>query len=517
MAIRIEKDEPTNPGGNDPRPNPDPRRPEGGGGGGLLKMALPLLLMLFSKNPKLAITILLIGGAAYYLTDGFSFLNEGGNQNFSFSQGCDFDQEKYASSMAFEPLANNYKNQFPSAASLLQYAPPRKNQGRQGSCVGWASAYAARSILESRETGKSGRASAFSPAFLYNQIALTNCQGAYLQDAMESMYKIGSVPENDFQYNESSCDRKPNSTLKRAASANRTAGYNRLTKGGYNYKVDIAGIRQNLAKGAPVVIGMQVGGTFMRAMERKSDWQPTQGDYSLRGFSGHAMCVIGYDDDRRGGSFQIMNSWGDRWGKDGVCWVTYKDFDYFTKEAYGLYPMGKAETNNDKLAVKFGIVDKNSMKALPVRRVNQNVFATTMQKEQRFKLEVTNSIECYAYIFAEQADGTSQVLFPYDDKSNPYLGITGTRLFPRNESLFPDEVGNKDRFAVVVTKKQIDFNALNTAINQSRQRSYAAKVIDALGDQHVAQMSFNDDGTSIDFESDLKGKNAVSVVVEVAK
>lgn len=515
MAIRIEKDEPTQPRDNNPRP--DPQRPEGGGGGGgLLKIALPILLMLFSKNPKLAMIVLVIGGAAYYVTDGFNF-QEGGNTVTSFSQGCDFDEAKYASSMAFEPLANNYKNAFPTAASLLQYAPPRLNQGSQGSCVGWASAYGARSILEARETGKSGRASAYSPAFLYNQIALTGCQGAYLQDAMESMKKIGALPAKDFEYDQSTCSRKPNSTQKSSASAHRTKGYNRLTKGGYNYKVDMDGIRQNLAKGAPVVIGMQVGGTFMRGMEGKAAWTPSQSDYALRGFGGHAMCVIGYDDNRQGGSFQIMNSWGERWGDKGVTWVSYKDFDFFVKEAYGLYPMGKADTNSDKLSVQFGLVDKKSMKAVPLKRVNQNIYSTRLQKEQRFKLEVTNSLECYAYIFAEQTDGTSNVLFPYDDKSNPYLGVTGTRLFPRNESLFPDTVGDKDRFAIVITKTEVDFNALNTAINASRQKTFAAKIIDALGDQHVTQMSFDDKGTGVSFESDLKGKNAVSIVVEVAK
>ena len=55
------------------------------------------------------------------------------------------------------------------------------------------------------------------------------------------------------------------------------------------------------------------------------------------------MCVIGYDDYKEGGAFQIMNSWGPEWGKNGVAWVPYNVFDAFVVEAYGVYPMGSVD------------------------------------------------------------------------------------------------------------------------------------------------------------------------------
>ena len=68
------------------------------------------------------------------------------------------------------------------------------------------------------------------------------------------------------------------------------------------------------------------------------------------------MCVIGYDDNRQ--TVQIMNSWGSEWGDNGIAWVPYDAFQHFTKEAYGLYPMGDAaKYDPNKLAVKFGLVD----------------------------------------------------------------------------------------------------------------------------------------------------------------
>lgn len=513
MAIRIERDEPQQPRNDNNNDN------RGGGGSGILGKLLPILAVIFFKNPKLGFTILIIGGALYFFTDGFQgFLDEEATNNTELSAGCDFDAEKYDQTQVFAALASDYKNEFPSSVSLLKYAPPRLNQGRQGSCVGWASAYSARSILYARQTGTNASNAAFSPAFVYNQIALEGCQGSYLMEAMENMKNVGSLPFSDFKYDERTCQNEPSSTQKRAASSYKIKGYNRLTKGGYDYKVDLDGIRQNIAQGAPVVIGMQVGGSFMQGMYGKSDWRPTSGDKSLRGFSGHAMSVIGYDDNRNGGSFQIMNSWGKEWGDNGIGWVTYNDFDYFVKEAYGLSPMGQASADENKLAVKFGMVDKESRKSIPLKRVQQNVYRTqnSMSKGQRFKLEVTNSLACNIYIVTEETNGTSTVLFPYE-KYSPYCGIIGTRLFPNEQSLYPDEDGNLDRFAIIVTKDEIDIAAVNKAISNSRGNSFQAKILEALGTQHVERLSFNDGTGTIDFEGDLKGKNAVSIVIEVSK
>lgn len=506
MAIRIERDEPQM-----PRPDNNNNR----GGGNILSKLLPILLMIFVKNPKLGIAILIIGGGLYFSGALDSFLPSEQSQT-ELSTGSPYDEQKYDQTNVFAALASGHKNNLPSQFSLLEYAPPRKNQGRQGSCVGWASAYAARSILHARASGENPENAAFSPSFLYNQIALSNCQGAYLMDAMENMKSVGSLPYQDFTYTESSCSKSPNSTEKSAASTYKIRGYNRLSKGGANYKVDMEAIRQNIAQGAPVVIGMQVGGTFMTRMYGKEEWRATNSDKSLRGFSGHAMTVIGYDDNRNGGAFQIMNSWGEQWGKNGVAWVNYSDFDFFVKEAYGLSPMGKASADDNKLAVKFGIIDKESRRNIPLKRIESNIYRTKIAKEQRFKLEVTNSIACNIYIVTEELDGSSTVLFPYE-KYSPYCGIVGTRLFPNEQSLYPDQDGNLDRFAIIVTKEEIDIAKVNQAITNSRSGTFQKKIFEALGSQHIEQLAFNDGAGTIDFEGKLDGKNAVSIVIEVSK
>ena len=400
MPIRIQKDK-SSPSNN----NNTPRRQTGGGGKGLIAF-LPLLFGLFKKKPKLVLIIAVIGGLLYFtgMLDGF--LGGGNEDNQSsdlsslFSTGNKYDEEKYVNTEIFASLADNIKNPLPEKVSLLKYAPQRGSQGSQGSCVGWASSYAARTILFSKQTGQNPNNVKFSPSFLYNQIALEGCQGTYISEAMKSLQTVGDLPLAQFRYNERSCSKKPTYNEKNTAAQFRIKGYNRLTKNGDRHTTDLLAIKQNIAKGAPVVFGMMVGGSFMQGMQGRKVWNPTRADYNQRGFGGHAMCLIGYDDYLEGGSFQIMNSWGNSWGQNGIGWVKYKDFEYFTKEAYGLYPMGSADAQNaTKLNMKFGIVDNSTGKNIPFQYTNGITCRTKspIKVGTKFKVESTNSIECYTY------------------------------------------------------------------------------------------------------------------------
>jgi len=40
---------------------------------------------------------------------------------------------------------------------------------------------------------------------------------------------------------------------------------------------------------------------------------------------GHAMCIVGFDDTKFGGAFEIVNSWGDNWANSGFIWIRYDD------------------------------------------------------------------------------------------------------------------------------------------------------------------------------------------------
>lgn len=521
----------------------------GGGGGGFnlggLIGFLPLILGLFGKSRnsgnngngnsgggcggKSLIVLLLIGVAAYFLffRGGCNMLSEtGGNSqtNNEFSQsGYNFDANETRKAQVYEGLADDdKKNPLPEMVSLAAFAPSRQNQGKQGSCVAWSATYAARTILEAASTRQDPNSIAYSPAFMYNNIALQDCQGAYIQKAMEFMQQKGAVSYQDFRYDENDCSRQASGQLEQQASQNKIHGFHRLTETDDVNGINIRAVKEHLAKDAPVVIGMMVGGTFMQQMLGQKVWHPSGNDENMSGFGGHAMCVIGYDDRIEGGAFQIMNSWGPEWGENGIAFVRYGDFKNFVREAYGLDPLPKrGAALNVAFECNVGLFNPETRAQVPLKLSQGNVFKTVtpIKKGSKFKIEFKNAVECYVYIFTPADDATkSVVLFPYKPIHSPYCGITGYRLFPRKESIQADQVGNKDLMGVVVSKQQLDYNALNTAINNSTKTDFASKLNDAVSANAVSNVSFGSGANgSMYFKSGGDEKSVVACIVEIEK
>jgi hypothetical protein len=514
--------------------------------GGGLGSLIPLLLGFLIRKPKLLIVVL-IGAAIWWFTLG---RNSGGGDMISqlagLSTGARFDPALYDQAEVYEPLADNVKNPLPERVTLEQYCPPRLNQGQQGSCVAWASAYAARTIVYNRameiiEDGSfesvDGRDSsladlqargdrkekiAFSPAYMYNQIKIANsdCQGSYIFRAMEQMSKSGALPFSKFAYTDESCSKQPSEQDVQQAMPFRIKGFQRLTLGADEQRTDMVAMKQHLSQGSPIVIGMMVGGTFMQDMAGQESWIPTEGDYQQRGFGGHAMCVVGYDDFKFNdtGGFLIMNSWGPEWGRNGMTWVPYPVFDHFGKEAYAVYPQGEGvDVKPGRFDIRFGFVDNDSKRNIPLRNTGGNVFRSTspIAKGSKFKIEVTNNAECYTYVFGQEADGRTYVLFPYTPKHSPYCGITGTRLFPSDHSLMADEEGDLDVMAVLVTNQPFDYPKLNEAMLASPAKGLDAKLRAVLGDELSANVRFSD-GATIGATTEAGG-NALAIVLELEK
>lgn len=519
MPIRMVEDP------NDREPsgqNSDPGRSSGGlGGFGAL---LPLLLGFLLRRPKLLIPLLIIGGIVYFFRGGCSggsILPADKGQPAGYSIGADLKPEEYAKQDIFNFLEDGPGGKsLPAQVSLLRYAPKPGNQGSQGSCVAWASAYAARTILYARQTGKNPDDVRFSPAFMYNQIKLDGCQGSYLQRAVENMSRVGAVPFGDFDYNEFDCDRRPPDNLFDKAGNFRISGAARVSDGaGRPGAVDVQAIRQTLAAGAPVIIGMMVGGTFMRDMEGRKVWHPTSEDATLRGFGGHAMCVTGYDDNLEGGAFQIMNSWGPGWGENGVAWVRYKDFAYFTREAMALAPMGAAgDKPPARFEAAFSLILSESATEIPLVHAGQGLFETRsrLKPGTKFRIRFRNNVECYSYVFGQETDFSSYVLYPYTPKHSPYCGVTGTRVFPRGYHMVPDDKGGKDYMAVVVSRKPLDYQELNKRVNAAGKNDYAAAFRSALG-QDVALPEFTGNRGDVVFSTAISDTRPVLVIIAVNK
>ena len=89
----------------------------------------------------------------------------------TYPRGAILDQALYNSlPKKAEQLSRSY-TAIPKEYSLKQYAPVPGNQGAYGTCVGWASAYAARTIAESIALNRIDKSlitnNVFSPIFVY--------------------------------------------------------------------------------------------------------------------------------------------------------------------------------------------------------------------------------------------------------------------------------------------------------------------------------------------------------------
>ncbi len=533
MPIRM-TDDPEEQGSNDFN---EDRGGEGGpglpGGGGGLFNLLPLLLGLFRGRG--IIWLLIIGAAIYFFggRSGCNFLpvaDVGNTARQLFSQsGYSYNPDEFNKASIYEGLEDdNGKNPLPEAVSLLRFAPQRGDQGQQGSCVAWSSAYAAQTILTAAATGQNPDAIAFSPSYLYNQIRLSSdCQGSYIQRAMEAMSRTGGVPLNQYPYDDRDCERVPDSRAIALGRQNTIHGFTRLTEGDNLQQMNVRAVKEHLAKDAPVVIGMLVGQSFMKDMMGQPLWTPQGMDQAGMGMGGHAMCVIGYDDRKYGGAFQIMNSWTPAWGENGIAWVRYADFRRYVREAYGIDPLPKsAAVASLPLECQIGLMNVNTKRYIRLKTVGQNNFQTVepIRAGTRFKMEVKNSTACYTYIFGQETDGSSYVLFPYIkpgktvSKHSPYCGITGYRLFPRGQSLTADSVGNRDYIAIVTSRDPLSYNQINEAINNSTKPGYAAKVSAAL--ETLTNSSAVSGATSdgrIQFKVAAKDAGVMGVVVAFDK
>jgi hypothetical protein len=208
-----------------------------------------------------------------------------------------------------------------SAVDLSEKLPTPGNQGRQSSCVGWATGYALKAYQEKLETNT---VLYFSPSFIYNQINNGRDGGSSMVDALNILSQQGICTYNEMPYNENDYLTKPSEIQKSSAKKYRIDFWRRVNI------MDIKEVKAQINAGYPVVIAAVVDEGFgkIKLYDSKSIWKKQLGNR----LGGHAMVVIGYDDNNN--AFKIINSWGTEWGANGYGWIDYNYFPTVVKEGY---------------------------------------------------------------------------------------------------------------------------------------------------------------------------------------
>lgn len=263
-------------------------------------------------------------------------------QSQQYRTGLDLEKGDSKGLDIYEMDAFGFGENLPNSLSLRMYAPYPGNQGSYGTCVGWSFGYCGMTTLFARQFDIKNRnvvtAMAMCPYTVYNNIKSEydeSCsRGSYLKDAGEHLVDKGT---KRFHIRESDCG--TTDEIDEGFMIYKADSYEALWEWGYDANEEekkTEKTKSALADGNIVLIGMRVPASFGSGVNEDGAWIKSDDAEKNKGGGGHAMCVLGYDDNRLGGSFEIQNSWGQDWGDGGYVYVTYSDFQTYVERAVSL-------------------------------------------------------------------------------------------------------------------------------------------------------------------------------------
>jgi len=214
--------------------------------------------------------------------------------------------------------------------SLTLITPPISNQGNEGSCVAFATGYAARSIeafYRTSSTSYNLSSNIFSPEYVYNQTKISSdCNsGTAFTLALDLLKNKGVCTWNSMPYSYiNGCSLLPNSYQDAEAANYKITSYAKIINS------DQTAIKTMIYNKHAVIINVTMDNGFINATSGFI-WK----SYSGSGALPHALIICGYDDAKH--AYKVMNSVGTNWGDSGFGWI---DYDYFPQVAsYYLYTM----------------------------------------------------------------------------------------------------------------------------------------------------------------------------------
>lgn len=432
----------------------------------------------------------------------------------------------------------------PDKVDLSMYVPTVINQGEYGTCVGVSSAYYLRTMLEAIRYNITDQDSIdalrFSPSFLYNSIkdpSDKNCsKGTEMALALEFMKNYGVVKfaKQGYPY----CAPKQDATLDENS---KILDYIRLF--GLNDRQEniVTATQKALSENSPVLIAIQTTPSFdnlgfwSRLWVRflrffgfdTGDfglWKPSKSK-SLDG--GHAVCVVGYDNAKFGGAFQVVNSWGDDWGDDGFFWIRYQDYSNYTKYAYQAYlPVENGEKALLSGTVSIKLANLRDTE-LPFLRQNPDLRSNITEQlvaysirdpqptDTEYKFSINVDKQTYLYVLGANAtQQNADKLFPVDSIS-PIIGSNTKVILPSEEQVYAlNAITGTEYWLFLFSENELKIDSCITQIN-ALKGSFTQRV-QAVFDSTLVDFKQVDYKTKkIGFE--LKGKHEGTIVPLLVK
>ncbi|MGK7389346.1 MAG: C1 family peptidase [Candidatus Cyclobacteriaceae bacterium M2_1C_046] len=431
--------------------------------------------------------------------------------HLSFGQGLIFDDKAYDRGPAKPQIYRGVNIILPSKASLKEFSPRAGNQLDYATSVAWAIGWAGKTILYAKNRNLSGSdvlPHIFSPAFIYQAANPddNNCsEGISLEQGLKVVKNIGVPKLDDYLY---FCNGPMTENDKEKAKDYKIDEFAKLFNSDAKAEDKIKSLKTSIHSGYPVVIGMIATPSFKRA---KEFWQPTEAPDGNH--PGQAVCVVGYDDNKYGGAFEVLNSWGKGWGNDGYMWIRYKDFNDYVKYAYEMFDLPSYDTE-----IAGSLDFKMSTDAqMPVTMLEEGYYRMKQSYKEgdSFRVYVKNEDPGFLYVFGTDLTNNFFQLFPQNPNISAALNYSASSIAipsPTHYIQFDNTAGT-DYLCVLYSREELDIAGIMKKL-ENASGSVIQKVHKVLDDKLLnKEMEWAAD--QVKFKGDAKKGNLVAVIVEV--
>lgn len=208
----------------------------------------------------------------------------------------------------------------PKKIDLTFKMSPIRDQGEEGTCVGFATTTGMKEYQESLDYGK---LLILSPRFLYNECkkidGMPEIEGTTIRTAMQVLEVKGVCQEKFWPYQAHQKDK---------AKQGATQDAKRFCVKTYARILNLNELRLSVATKGACVIGIEV---FEGMMTTKRGLVPLPKKNEIA-LGGHAICIVGYDDGKK--VIKFKNSWSDRWGQKGYGFLHYAYIERYMMDAW---------------------------------------------------------------------------------------------------------------------------------------------------------------------------------------
>lgn len=423
---------------------------------------------------------------------------------------------------------------FPPLFSIKKYTPIPLSQDPYQTCVAWSSTYAARTISYAIKRNITNPDSinkiAFSPEYVYYKVKQptdADCSaGGNILSAMQVMTSNGAMLKKEGI--ENCVTTIPETTESQKAGPYKIKTFMMVNKKkGTIEKNDINTIKRKLIENNPVVISLNIDDAF-QTVPKSGIWSPETG-FASNNY--HAMCIIGYNDKMAGGAFEVMNSWGTKWGDNGFFWLTYKQLMEHGSYAVEMmdYEVGKTELNGNIEFIKWedGIevplkkvtrvkIDTSTTIVKTVAKPNFSLYKLTqaLKSGDNFKIKFRTNAPCFIYILGKDALGKIDLLFPVNTSFSAAINSPNATFYLPSDSTNArlDKNVGKETFCILYSKDSIDYEGLKKYI---AGKNIFRAIKDKLGARllDMNKILFRDD--SINFKAPAEEKSVLCFFVEM--